>query len=130
MKARYKIRFHLGAGQNYMKWQVTNTHTGVVSYYDREFTVIEMDNCKLRNRRGIATQIFNGQNKTVCAWIECDDITVHFSKKAIDQLDRSIYRKISYNPRIKPHWSDDQGNDIDNKNFKSLSVIGAGVYGK
>ena len=51
----YKVRFHLGRGKNFMKWQVTsNLNTGdgtgakhVVSYVNPQENQLAMLGCKL-----------------------------------------------------------------------------------
>ncbi len=43
----FKIRFHLGAGSNFMSWQVKNGKD--VNYYDPgKFSILAID-CKLKN---------------------------------------------------------------------------------
>lgn len=70
MASKIQVRFHLGAGKNFMKWQVKED--GRVSYFDPETTNLVLINAKLRNQIETAKKINQGANKTVCAWVECD----------------------------------------------------------
>ena len=72
----YRVRFHLGRGANYMKWQVRDSNGGV-RYYDPESVRQVMLNAKLHNRPNVAKKICEGANKTVCAWVECELSLIH-----------------------------------------------------
>jgi hypothetical protein len=127
MKARFKVRFHLGLGDNYRKWQVTDRDTGDVSYYDTNGAIFKMTNCKLVNRKATAIKINSGDNKSVCAWIDCSSIHHVVSKKTFSLKGAS---KVSFNPRHCANWCDSNGNDIDNKSFKCLVAVDREVYCK
>ena len=71
----YKVRFHLGAGENFMKWQVKSPD-GTVKFYKPEEVGILMTGCFLRNQKGTAEKIHAGANKTVCAWVEAQLVSV------------------------------------------------------
>ena len=73
---RYKVRFHLARGDNYMKWQVTDSQKDTKSYFDPNLKSIVMRDCILGNHPKTAMRIHNGENKTVCAWVACDDLAV------------------------------------------------------
>ena len=90
-----KVRFHLARGENYQKWQVTQGKK--VLYLDPESVCLLLVNCRLRNRRGTADKIFAGEDKTVCAWVECEAIAVTDAARA--------GRQLLYNPRRCPHWT-------------------------
>lgn len=111
-KFRYKVRFHLAQGENYMKWQITDTSTKDVRYVDPLKYFLKMNDCRLRNHPKTAQRIFNGENKTVCAWVDAQHVEVipH------DWLPLSPERvaSISYNPRVQPCWVDYYGNNCDN----------------
>lgn len=107
----FKVRFHLAKGPNYKKWQVTSS-CGAKSYHDPEKNELEMIGCKLKNNKKTAQKIFDGENKTVCAWIECDEIHIRNIK-----LNSTLHSKIFYNPKKSPYWIDQNGQDIDNKQF-------------
>ena len=67
-KNKYKVRFNLGRGDNYMKWKVS-TPSGEATYHNPDDVLIIMKGCKLFNQKGSANKIYEGANKTVCAWV-------------------------------------------------------------
>lgn len=111
---KYKIRFHLLNGKNYRHWQVVKY--GSIHYFDPSNTQLIMYNCTLYNNPNISKKIFGGKNKTVCAWVNCDDFELnpYSFEVSIDNL-----KKIDYNPRVSPYWMMDQ-NNIDGMNFSCL----------
>lgn len=119
MSKTYKIRFHLARGENYQRWQIKTQDS--VSYHDPEDVCIEMRNATLKNSRKTAERIHCGENKTVCAWVECDDVVVRAaSYEAVPDPDGFLY----YNPRKLPHWHDADRNDVDGKTFPVLVTMG------
>ena len=120
-----KVRFHLASGENYMKWQVRTGDT--VTYYDPHEVSLHMIGCKLRNQRGTAERILAGENKTVCAWVECKSVTAHPPDTGDTVGD--IKTAVSYNPRKFPHWFDKLSlEDIDNKEYNSLRTWSRLIY--
>lgn len=117
MKA--KVRFHLGRGPNYQRWQVK--HGESVDYYDPEDVMIEMHNAKLRNQRKTAERILAGENKTVCAWIECDDLVV---LAADPQAVPDVQDFAHYNPKRRPYWHNTARKDLDNTEHHKLATYG------
>ncbi len=116
-----KVRFHLARGKNYMKWQIKD---GIkTEYYEPDLFNLIMNNCQLHNKPNIAKKIFNGENKTVCAWISCQSVNIVDRKEISSQKE-----SISYNPRIAPHWRCDNGNNIDNKIFKTIVSVGHKLF--
>lgn len=107
---KYKIRFHLAHGENFQKWQVKKDKE--VVYYDPDQFTLVMKNCKLKNHRTVAVQIHEGSHKTVCAWIECDELEIIPAQ----EFDGT---QICYNPKIAPHWRQNS-EDIDNRVYKLL----------
>lgn len=115
----YKIRFHLGKGENYKKWQVK--HDKNIAYYDPENFSITMINCRLRNHKKTAKKIFAGANKTVCAWLECEEIIIsenNFFESS---------KEIRYNPKVAPHWLENNEN-ADNKKYQMLQTNKRKIY--
>lgn len=108
-----RVRFNLGK-KYYKKWQVTDGKEKV--YYNPEEVMLVLRNCKLHNNKRVANKIYNGSNKTVCSWIECESVEVLEAK----ELKGSF---IIYNPRIKPYWFNERGEDIDNKTFPLLCTV-------
>lgn len=116
----YKLRFHLAAGPNYKMWQVKNGKN--VVYYDPEKVDILMYGCRLKNRRSIAERIFAGEDKSVCAWVDCKDVVI---KMRMPLVGPAI--QLSYNPRVKPFWVENNV-DVDNRLYQFLHTSGRGIY--
>ena len=133
---RYRVRFHLARGENYMKWQITDTHFGRVMYFNPDNVELVMFNCRLMNQRGTANKIHEGANKTVCAWIQCKDLMINL-KRDIRGLpavnsgwsERNLDKvgAVSYNPRKAPHWCDENGNNIDKQKVSIIMSEGRGL---
>ena len=120
-----KVRFHLAKGQNYMKWQIKEKN-GLTYYYDPDQVNMILENCELHNSRKTAEGIFNGANKTVCSWIECERVFVY---NRIDDTDfPNCDNQLSYNPRIKPNWVDSEGNNVDGHSYNKLVTKGRKVF--
>ena len=119
--SNYKIRFNLGRGANYLKWKVTSPN-GDVNYYEPNNVCLHMENCKLVNQQGTANKIFDGANKTVCAWIESETVTI-FEPLIIPKNGS----KVSYNPRVQPNWVCD-GEIVDKGLYETLYTFENGVY--
>lgn len=121
----YKVRFHLGRGKNFMKWQVTsNLNTGdgtgakhVVSYVNPLDNQLAMLGCKLSLQPTAAQKIHDGANKTVCAWIECESVQVlEVNRLKPNEQD---YR-IKFNPRQNPEWTDGYNNVVSGNEYEIL----------
>jgi hypothetical protein len=128
-----KVRFHLQRGINYKKWQVrdkdNNVGKDIVTYYDPDTDYLLMVDCKLKNSEKIATRIFNGSNKTVCAWIECESIELLSETEYDSNLNFNLNElvEIKYNPRDNPYWVLDDKN-VDGYEIKSCITKGNKVY--
>lgn len=120
------MRFHLGAGENFLKWRVENVETGHVEFFDPKDYDLELENCKLHNHRGTAQKIFDGENKTVCAWVMAENVAVLIGGKCCFPLEDAV----SYNPRKQPYWIDAEGKDIDKQEFTWLETQGRQLYRK
>lgn len=120
MPHKWKVRFNLGAGKNYMKWKVTDPY-GTAKYYDPSTVNITMADCRLMNQRGTAEKIFNGQHKTVCAWIEAGALSVYPSEE------RLVKDKVTYNPRVAPHWVY-KNRDADKDELMWLITVGRNIF--
>ncbi len=120
MKAqKTKVRFHLARGENYQRWQVKRGDT--VEYYDPEDVMLEMRDATLRNQRKTAERIHNGENKTVCAWVECSDLKV---KPLNPHGMPAVGDFAHFNPKRRPFWHNAKREDIDNTNHSSLTTYG------
>jgi hypothetical protein len=117
MKRKFKIRFHLGKGENFMKWRIENIDDKSVTFFDpSSFNAIVTDG-KLYNQKSAAKKINEGSNKTVCAWIMAKDY------KLIKLFDNQIQAEIKYNPRTIPHWTNNEGDNLDSKEYKTMYII-------
>jgi hypothetical protein len=119
---RIKVRFNLGRGINYMKWKVQYPN-GVVEYHSPSEVQLILKDCQLRNHKGVAKKIFDGANKTVCAWVLCKDISI--VDKFI-QFDK-ICDRLKYNPRVQPNWVLN-GEVVDNKFITTIGSVDFGLY--
>lgn len=110
----YKIRFHLGRGDNFMKWQVKHPNN-FVEYFRPEERQLAMFNAKLRVQPSAAKKIHEGACKTVCAWIECEEFQVlgqaDLVKKNLGDF------SIRFNPHVNPNWVDPGNNNISGDKF-------------
>ena len=125
---KYKLRFHLGQGENYRHWQVTSPD-GTREFYDPEEYIISMENARLHNNCKVAEQIYNGRNKTVCSWIICDRLEVKSLLSYLFSESRPMAGKtqLTYNPRKNPHWLEN-GRNVDFKRYSRLLTEGDGVF--
>jgi hypothetical protein len=123
MSKRIKVRFNLGRGKNYMKWKVEYPNK-VVEYLNPTEVQLVMKNCQLRNHKGVANKIFNGANKTVCAWVLCEQIEI--VTKDFKHYD-ILSRKLKYNPRVKPNWLLNE-EIVDNHYFFDIGSVDYGLY--
>ena len=123
MRKKYKVRFNLGKGKNFMFWQVINTETGSFKYYNPSKVSIVMSNCFLRNQKATANKIFNGSNKSVCAWVECDNVIIIKDSN----LSYNSF-KVSYNPRKSPNWQNNKGENIDSLSINCLYTVDTSIF--
>jgi len=136
----YKVRFHLAKGKNYMKWQITGTNESptsinnkIVFYADPEEVCLYMLNSKLVNHHSTAQKINCGANKSVCAWIECENLVIYRDDTAggkaninyINKVVRKTHMKLSYNPRVTPNWVGHNNTNMDKA--ENLNIFS---YGK
>ena len=125
---RYKVRFHLSKGVNFRKWQVKDTLTNEVGYYEPENTIMYLYDCVIVNNERVAREIFNGRNKTVCAWISCETIDIRHIENKCDVVEYMMGvdgYEITYNPRNYYHWVDttkDKDFAIDNKEISLIYI--------
>lgn len=111
----YKLRYNLGRGKNYKKWKLINPDKSVQILDPLRVNILLM-NVTLHNNRKTATNIFNGANKRVCSWIQAEEVMIS------DKIDETLElkEKLSYNPKVKPHWFSDLVDDCDNATYASV----------
>ena len=118
-----KVRFHLGR-KNYLHWQVK--YKDSIEFYSPDSVSLLMHKCYLKNRTSVARKIHEGAYKSVCAWIECEDLQILPAEEI--SLDRMM--QVCYNPKVAPYWRDEKGSNIDGKRFESLVTKRSKVFVK
>jgi hypothetical protein len=121
----YTIRFHLGKGKHYGWYQVrkyiTDAKQGeVVEYINPNTHSIVMVNCKTHNKINQATKIFNGSDKSPCAWLIFES---YYVSDVIDATDNQL----CYNPRVNPYWTMDN-NNVDGHTFDVVTTNSNKLY--
>ena len=127
----YKIRFHLGRGENFMKWQVKYLGTEYggddeVQYVDPAKRQIAMFNAKLKVQLGTSKKIHEGACKTVCAWIQCDEVQVLGQPDLIKPAENDFY--VRFNPRHNPNWTDRYSNIMNDEKFDLLVTDDRSIF--
>jgi hypothetical protein len=95
MKLHGEVRFHLGRGKNYMKWQVrvkNGARTVEIYYYDPSEYQLEMRGCKLINKVNKAKKVHKAGVKDVAGWVKCEEVMI--SQCPVDNLERLFYNPI------------------------------------
>jgi hypothetical protein len=123
---RIKVRFNLSNGVNYMKWKVQYPD-GMVEYHDPTTTQLVMTNCVLKNNRKTAEKIFNGEHKTVCAWVLCDSIQVNKDSFVSYDNDPTNIR-VTYNPRVNPYWVLGKMTPADGFKFNEVGSLNSKLF--
>lgn len=119
-----RLRFHLAVGPNHMKWQLRNKKEDLLEYYDPEVFSYNIRNGKLNNSHKVAERIHEGENKTVCSWISFES-----GSRDLSDFNRQSTVRISYNPRLKPHWTAYDYDDVNLDGFEgNLFIINKSVY--
>lgn len=122
MKRKFKIRFHLGKGENYMNWRIEDITNKKVWFFDpSEFEAVII-NGKLYNQKSAANKINQGSNKTVCAWIMAEDVVMYSTENLW------MRGQVSYNPRVMPHWIDNNGNNADKLEFERMHIVERKIF--
>jgi len=105
-----------------MKWQIKylGTEDGRddrVSYVNPLDNQLAMLGCKLSVQPTAAKKIHDGANKTVCAWIECEEVQV----LSVDRIkpNEQDYR-IRFNPRVSPNWIDENNTIVSGEQYQIL----------
>jgi hypothetical protein len=128
MGKKIKVRFNLGRGENYMKWKIEYP-SGQVSYYSPADIQLILKGCTLKNGRKTAHKIFNGENKTVCAWVLCEDITVRYS--GFEQFDDPELKlsRLKYNPKRLPFWTmNDDDRSVDGETIDEIATVDSKLF--
>ena len=129
---KWKIRYHLAKGKNYMKWQIKDSN-GDATYLDPDTTYIRLTKCKLKNHANIAQKIYEGSNKTVCSWIEFGTLKCSPSSIMFNHKD---YVRVYYNPRHIPFWTTyvntgaSTSENLDNTEYDEIIIKNKEIYVK
>lgn len=118
-----KVRFNLSKGQNYMKWKVEYP-TGESVYYDPAMVQLKLHDCTMKNYKKTAEKIYNGAEKTVCAWVLCNALEVTHNAAAEAPADE---QRLSYNPRKQPNWIH-AGTVVDGSRYENVISFGKSLY--
>lgn len=123
---RYKVRFNLGRGENYMKWKVVDPK-GVTSYYFPTGVQLRMTGCTLKNNKAAAKRIYRGMsNKVVCAWVLCEKLDL-----VTEEFVQPVTNRLKFNPRTAPNWQHEQGEHIlnaDDEYFNEITTVDYRLY--
>jgi hypothetical protein len=123
---RYKVRFNLGRGENYMKWKVVDPK-GVTSYYFPTGVQLRMTGCTLKNNKAAAKRIYRGEsNKVVCAWVLCEKMDL-----VTEEFAQPVTNRLKFNPRTAPNWQLEQGEHIlnaDDEYFNEITTVDYRLY--
>lgn len=123
---RYKVRFNLGRGENYMKWKVVDPK-GVTSYYFPTGVQLRMTGCTLKNNKAAAKRIYRGEsNKVVCAWVLCEKLDI-----ITEEFAQPVTNRLKFNPRTAPNWQLEQGEHIlnaDDDYFNEITTVDYRLY--
>ncbi len=118
---KIKVRFNLGRGPRYLKWQVS--YPDRVEYLDPNEFQLRLIGCQLVSQPKTAKQINEGANKSVCAWITCDSIEVYQNGTISIDSDEEVI----YNPRNKPYWVY-KGENSDKLAIKEIVSLGNKLF--
>lgn len=117
----YQVRFHLGAGDNYRKWQVRGPDG--VRYYDPDSTSLVLRGCVLKNRRSVAEKVNKTQKRDVCGHVRCESV------EAVPAISGRSGRVVHFDPKLAPHWTVEgsQGSQ-DGLHIETLVSSGRRLY--
>lgn len=127
MARRFKIRRNLAKGAEYGFLQISESDTNsklgaTIAMVDPSKYSIEMYDCILWNVKGTAQKIFEGAYKERCAWIVCDSFEV------VDLVGPISDNELAYDPRLAPHWLDNDLNDVDKTSHEIIVSSGVQMY--
>ena len=97
MEGMYKVRFHLGAGPNFLQWQVRGPDG--VRYYDPASHSLVLLGCVLKNRRGVAERVKRTQRRDVCGHVACESVEV------VEGVIAPAGRVVHFDPKVAPYWT-------------------------
>jgi hypothetical protein len=118
-----KVRFHLGAGENYKHWQIRNILTNSVEYHDPNKVQLFLSECTLKNEYKKAEKVFAEQKRDVCGWVYCENVEVSYD------FVKPSGRRLFYDPKISPYWQyKDDPSNLDGMEFENLITFGHHIF--
>jgi len=121
-----KVRFNLGPGVNYMKWKI-DIPGQPARYISPEAVQLRMTGCTVKNQKSTASKIHQGANKSVCAWILCNEISILTDIDAPSITQLKNFEQLSYNPRVQPNWLCG-GNNVDGESYDNIVSMGKTLF--
>ena len=121
-----KVRFNLGAGENYMKWKV-DIPGEPARYINPDAVQLRMTGCTVKNQKSTASKIHQGANKSVCAWILCNEISILTDLDAPSITQLKNFEQLSYNPRVQPNWLCG-GQNVDGASYDNIVSMGKTLF--
>ena len=121
-----KVRFNLGAGVNYMKWKI-DIPGEPARYINPDAVQLRMTGCTVKNQKSTASKIHQGANKSVCAWILCNEISILTDLDAPSITQLKNFEQLSYNPRVQPNWLCG-GNNVDGESYDNIVSMGKTLF--
>ena len=109
-----------------MKWKIQYPD-GKIEYHSPDDVQLVMSDCILKNHKKTAQKIFDGGEKVVCAWVLCKSLELKESTLDTELYVILIGDKVSYNPRVTPHWMLN-GENVDGMFIHRMTTVGKGVY--
>lgn len=96
MTAKFKVRFHLGAGRHHMHWQVRGPSG--VDYYDPDLRSLVLRGCVLKNRRKVAERVHRSKRRDVCGHVLCESVEAVAPLPPAGAI-------VHFDPKVAPHWT-------------------------
>lgn len=135
MNGKYRMRYYLGHGRNYNKWQlkfmspIGNFALSTDYKKPGEFTAL-LHNCKLKSLESTAKRIFRADDKTLSAWIEFEDYTEIVAYDSIVKRIASNSSKLySFDPDKHSHWVSQDNDNEDGAEVDTILVHKKTLYG-
>lgn len=122
-----KVRFNLGAGENYMKWKI-DIPGQPARYISPDAVQLRMTCCTVKNQKSTANKIHQGANKSVCAWILCNEISILTDLDCVPSITQlKNFEPLSYNPRVQPNWLCG-GKNVDGDSYDNIVSMGKTLF--
>ena len=121
-----KVRFNLAAGKNYMTWKI-DIPGQPARYVSPDAVQLRMTGCTVKNQKSTASKIHQGANKSVCAWILCNEIDILADLRIPSVRQLKDHEQLSYNPRVQPNWLCG-GQNVDGASYDNIVSMGKTLF--